>query len=86
MPAVNATVSCAFPAVTLVMVGAPGTVAAAAGVPFAPVEAVPLPTAFTARSFTVYVVPFVRPVIVIGLVVAAGFTAVHVVPLSLEYS
>ena len=41
-------------------------------------EIVPTPTPFTARSFTVYAVPFVRPVTVTGLDVE--FTTVHVAP------
>ena len=40
-------------------------------------DAAPGPTAFTARSRTLYVVPLVRPVIVTGLVVSAGDSDVN---------
>jgi hypothetical protein len=63
--------------------GAPGVVK---GVPDTADDAAPEPMAFTARITTWYAVPFVRPVIEIGLVVAAGVLEVHVVPLSVEYS
>ena len=79
----NATESERCPAVTDEIVGAPGVVY---GVPETAVAAVPEPTAFTARIETWYVVPFVRPVMESGLVVAAGVRAVQVVPLSVEYS
>ena len=45
----------------------------------------PGPTAFTARSRTVYDVPLVSPVIVTGLVVSAGDSEVHVAPEFNEY-
>jgi hypothetical protein len=69
--------------VTDEIVGAPGVVY---GVPATAVDAVPEPTAFTARTATWYVTPFVRPAIESGLVARAGELAVQVVPLSTEYS
>ena len=46
-------------------------------------EAVPAPSAFTARSLTVYEVPLVRPPMVTGDEVSTGESAVHApVPLS----
>jgi hypothetical protein len=41
------------------------------------VDAVPFPAAFTARIATVYAVPFVKPVIDNGEVVAIGERGVH---------
>jgi hypothetical protein len=49
-------------------------------------DAVPAPAAFTAFNWTEYVVPFVKPVIVIGLVVSEGLNAVNVDPPFVEYS
>ena len=45
-------------------------------------EAVPDPAVVTARTLTWEVTPGVRPVIVSGEAVAAGFIACHVAPLS----
>jgi hypothetical protein len=65
------------------MVGALGTVA---GVASMAALAPPAPCEFTARTRTVYVVPFVRSEIVSGLTVVAGEAAVHVAPSLIEYS
>ena len=65
------------------MVGAPGVVY---GVALDTADAAPDPPAFTARSATPYVVPFVRPEIVKGEVVDAGLSVVHVEPEFVEYS
>ena len=80
--AVNDAVSCPLPGVTLRAVGAPAVVLGVAAV--LPV-AVPSPIVFTARICTLYEVPLLKPVMVIGLVVAAGETAVKVLPPSVEY-
>jgi hypothetical protein len=48
-------------------------------------ETLPSPTPFTALIINVYSVPFVRFENDIGVVVAAGSRATHVVPLSSEY-
>ena len=83
VPAVNATTTCALPAVTELMVGAPGVVY---GVALDTVDAVPDPPVFTARNAMPYVVPFVRLEIVKGEVVDAGLSVVHVEPEFVEYS
>ena len=69
------------PAVTAVIVGAPGN---ALGVPDDGVEAAPEPEADTPRSVTEYVVPFVNPEIVSGDVASAA--EIQFVPLLSEYS
>ena len=48
-------------------------------------DAVPTPILFTAFSFTEYDVPFIKPLIVAGLVVTAGLNAVYVEPPFVEY-
>jgi hypothetical protein len=53
---------------------------AATGAPLTLFDATDSPSALTALRVTEYVVPLVRPVMVMGLVVAAGFTGVYVVP------
>lgn len=63
------------------MVGAPGVVN---GIPAAESETVPVPSAVTARSLTVYVVPFAKPEMTIGEVVAGGLRTCHVEPPSVE--
>ena len=66
--AVKLTVACALPAVAVTPVGAPGTVAGAAGVTlFDGLDALPVPTEFVAVTLKVYAVPLVSPVTVIGL-------------------
>ena len=64
-----------MPAVALKEVGADGT-AAGANEPEA-TDSAPEPTEFTARNFTVYAVPFVRPLIVTGDVSSVGDNATH---------
>jgi len=71
------------PGVTEFIVGASG---APSGVAETAFDAVPLPSELTARNFTEYEVPFVKPVIVNGLFVAPGERATQVVPPSVEYS
>ena len=61
--AVKATVACVFPAVTVPMVGASGTVT---GVTLAVLDAAPEPTALRAVTLQFTAVPLVRPVTVIG--------------------
>jgi hypothetical protein len=78
---VNATDAEASPAITDVIAGAPGTVA---GVPLLEFDAAPAPTLFTAFNFTEYDVPFVKPVITIGVAVDAGTKAVNEFPPSVE--
>ena len=63
--AVNATVAWPLPAVTVPIVGAPGTFA---GVTFALPEAAELPRALVAITLQLYCVPFVSPLTVMGLV------------------
>jgi hypothetical protein len=66
--AVKVTVALALPAVAVPMVGAPGTVAAAAGVTlFDAAEAALLPLAFVALTVNVYAVPLVSPVTLIAV-------------------
>ena len=72
----------ASPAVATKLVGAPGTVAA--GVPLLEFDAAPAPTLFTAFNFTEYDVPFVKPVITIGVAVDAATKAVNEFPPSVE--
>ena len=55
------------------------------GVALTALDAVPSPAGFTAFKRTEYDAPFVNPTIVIGLVVCGGFSAVYVVPPSIEY-
>jgi hypothetical protein len=56
------------PAAAVTPVGAPGAVGAAVGVTeFDAAESTPGPTAFTACTLSVYVVPFVRPEIVVDV-------------------
>ena len=62
-PAVKLTVAWASPAVAVPMVGAAGTVA---GVTFTVADGALLPTLLVATNEQLYVVPFVRPVTVIG--------------------
>jgi hypothetical protein len=78
--AVNDTVAWALPAVAVPMVGAPGTVVAAAGVTLLDAADATLdPTEFLAVTVKVYAVPLVRPVTVIGLVVpVANFPSLDV--------
>ena len=45
-------------------------------------EAAPAPAAFTARNFTEYAVPFVKPSITTGEAVTAGENATHDPPSS----
>ena len=73
--AVNTTAICPLPGVTVLTVGAPGTVR---GVTETVSEAVPEPAAFTARRATSYAVPLVNPVIVTGEASTAGLNATHV--------
>jgi hypothetical protein len=56
------------------------------GVPSFVFDAEPLPAALTARIFTLYAVPAVKPVITIGEVVAAGARVAHVEPPFVENS
>ena len=56
--------ACAFPAVALPMVGAPGTVAGV--MLFDGAEAGPVPTELLALTVNVYAVPLLSPVTVIG--------------------
>ena len=53
------------------------------GVPATPVEAAPAPITFTARIFTEYAVPFVKPVIEFGLTMSAHVT--QLTPLLIVY-
>ncbi len=62
--AVKVTVACPLPAVAVPIVGASGTVEGVTELDTA--DAVLVPTAFVAVTVKVYVVPFVRPVMVIG--------------------
>jgi hypothetical protein len=62
---VKLTVACALPAVAVPIVGAPGTVAGVTLLDAA--DAGPVPIALVAVTVKVYVVPFVKPVTVIGL-------------------
>ena len=66
--AVQLTVACAFPAVALTFVGAPGSVAGVTA--FDGLDARPVPIAFVAVTVNVYAVPFVSPVTVV--LVAGG--------------
>ena len=77
--AVNVTVACAFPAVAVPMVGAPGTVAGVTLLDAA--EAGPVPTALVAVTVNVYAVPFARPVTVIEV---QGAAQLPVIPLGEE--
>ena len=72
--AVNATDNVSSPGVIDVIAGAPGTVR---GVTLTAFDAVPALTPFRARNLTEYSVPFLSPVIVIGLTVEVGLTAFH---------
>ena len=67
------------PAVTLVIVGAVGVVN---GVIVVVVEGVEPPVLFDAIIETVYVVPFVSPVIFLNNIVLSEITVVVVVPLA----
>jgi hypothetical protein len=60
----NVIVACPLPCVAVPIVGAPGTVAGITELLVA--EEILVPFAFVAVTVNVYVVPFVRPVIVIG--------------------
>jgi hypothetical protein len=62
--ALNVTVASPLPAVAVPIVGASGTVAGTIELLVA--DAVLVPTAFVAVTVNVYVVPFVRPVMIIG--------------------
>jgi hypothetical protein len=68
--AVNVTEACAFPAVAVPIVGAPGTVTVAGVTLFEAADAAPVPTELVAVTINVYAVPLVRPLTVIGLAVA----------------
>ena len=70
--AVNATLALALPAVTVPIVGAPGTVR---GVTDAELDAALDPTALFALTVQAYALPFVRPVTTIGLDVPVAVTA-----------
>ncbi len=61
---VNVTVAWPLPPVAVPMVGASGAVAGVTE--FVVADGVLVPTEFIAATVNVYVVPFVRPVIVIG--------------------
>ena len=61
---VNETAACAFPAVAVPIVGAPGTVARVTLLEGA--EAGPVPAALVAVTVKVYAVPLVNPVTVTG--------------------
>ena len=63
---VNVTIASPLPRVAIPIVGASGIVAGVT--PLLVLEEILVPTAFVAVTVTVYVVPFVRPVIVIGAV------------------
>jgi hypothetical protein len=69
--------------VELVVVGAV-VVVVVGGVPVTMFDAAESPIALTALMVTEYVVPFVRPEMVNGLDVVAGFNAKYVTP-SVEY-
>jgi hypothetical protein len=60
--AVQLTVACAFPAVALTLVGAPGTAAGVTAVDG--FDARPVPIELVAVTVNVYAVPFVSPVTV----------------------
>ena len=62
--AVKVTVASPLPRTAVTLVGAPGVVAGVTAL--LADEAEPVPTAFVAVTVKVYVVPFVRPVMVIG--------------------
>ena len=64
----KATDAWALPAVAVLTLGAPGTVAAGVTL-FEAAEAGPVPTELVAVTLKVYAVPLVRPVTVIGLAV-----------------
>lgn len=64
----------------------PPATTTAVGVALNAVDESPLPAALIARILTGYEVPFVRPVIAIGEVVAIGERIVQLVPLFIEYS
>ena len=81
-PAVKLTAIDASPATTLLTFGAAG---ANTGVTETPLDAVLSPTSLVSMILIEYVVPFVNPVIVSGLLVTAGEKAVHVEPPSIEY-
>jgi hypothetical protein len=63
--ALNVIVACVLVAVAVTLVGAPGGVAGVTELLVPEIE--PVPTAFVAVTVKVYAVPFVKPVIVIGL-------------------
>jgi hypothetical protein len=69
---------------TYVIVAASTVAGMPFGTPATAVEAVPSPIDATARSLTLYVVPFVNEEIVKGEVVPAG-NETQAVPLSIEY-
>jgi hypothetical protein len=62
--AVQLTVADAFPALALTPLGAPGAVGPVGVAALEAVEAGPVPTALVAVTVKVYVVPFVKPVMV----------------------
>ena len=62
--AAQLTVACVLPAVTLVMVGAPGTAPSAGITGELGSEAVPVPALLVAVTVKVYAVPLVKPVTV----------------------
>jgi hypothetical protein len=62
--AVKETVASPLPLTAVTLVGAPGTVAGTTELLVA--DGVPVPTALVAVTVKVYVVPFTRPVTVIG--------------------
>ena len=79
--AVNARVTAPSLDVATTSVGASGT---ASGVSETTTDSTPGPAGFTARSLTLYVVPFVRPGTTTTVVFDGGFTGTHE-PLSTLY-
>ena len=76
-PAVKAILAVVLPGVAARLVGAEGVVR---GVTDTLSDAAPAPAAFTARSCTVYSVPFVSPVSVAGLVAVPALWVWSLVP------
>ena len=90
-PAVKSTKAIPSPFAIELIVGGDGAVAdggpaGATGVTLTEADTPLAPRVFTALSIIVYSVPFVKPVMVTGLVASAGFRAVKVCPLFVEYS
>ena len=83
LPSVNATLNDWLEPVIAPIVGAP---AVSIGVETAVVsDALPIPTALTARIWTEYAVPFVSPVITSGDATTAGLGVTQLLPLLVEY-